>query len=487
MNSSQKCYSDNVFVIIHIFLHTNWMKANIELIAKQTELLVENGNISQLKTFLNNLNISDVEDLIDEFPDYASLFIETLSINRAVNVFRILDVPTQERIIEKLPGNKISELINELPPDDRTSLFAELKDHELMHRLVSLLPPEDRKEVFILLSYPEHSIGRLMNPDFIAINQYDTIEQALLYIRKNGKNYESIDVIYILDDKGVLLDDLRIKELLINDPSTSISELMDSRLISLNAMDPEEEAIKIFKMNNRVALPVIDSQGVLLGIVTIDDVLWVANEEYSEDMQRMGGTAALEEPYLDLPIHRLVGKRAGWLIVLFIGELLTASVMQHFEDQLAQVIVLAMFLPLMISSGGNSGSQASTLIIQAMATGEVKLKDWWRVFRREIISGASLGIILGAIGFLRIYVWHFIFPDLYGDLWMMVGFTVSLALVGIVLWGSLIGSMLPFLLKKLGADPATSSAPFVATIVDVTGLIIYLSIASWIFGPLMHG
>lgn len=463
------------------------MKENIEQLTEQTKLLIEAGNVAMLRIFLDELNISDVEDLIDELPEYAPLIIDTLSLNRTINVFRILDVPTQERIIKKLPRQKISEIINGLPPDDRTAFFGELKDDELVHRLVSLLSPEDRKEVFTLLSYPEDSIGRMMTPDFLAISKDYTVEEALQYIRKNGKNTETIDVIYILDDKGVLIDDLRIKELLISDPTTPIADLMDGRLISLNAPDPVEEGIKIFKMNNRVALPVIDSGGILLGIVTIDDILWVADEEYSEDMQRMGGTSALEEPYLDLPVHKLVWKRAGWLIILFIGELLTASVMQYYEEQLAQMIVLALFLPLMISSGGNSGSQASTLVIQAMATGEVKLRDWWRVFRREVVSGFSLGIILGTIGFFRIYIWHLIFPNLYGEHWIMVGSTVSLALIGIVLWGSLIGSMLPFILRRFGADPATSSAPFVATIVDVTGLMIYLTIASWIFGPLMNG
>ena len=463
------------------------MKENIEQLTEQTRLLIEAGDVAMLRTFLDDLNISDVEDLIDELPEFAPLIITTLSLNRAVNVFRILDVPTQERIIIKLSGQKISEIINGLPPDDRTAFFGELKDQELQHRLISLLPPEDRRELFTLLSYPEDSIGRLMTPDFLAISKDYTVEEALQYIRKNGKNSETIDVIYILDDKGVLIDDLRIKELLISDPKTPIADLMDGRLILLNAPDPVEEGIKIFKMNNRVALPVIDSGGILLGIVTIDDILWVADEEYSEDMQRMGGTAALDEPYLDLPVHKLVWKRAGWLIILFVGELLTASVMQYYEEQLAQMIVLALFLPLMISSGGNSGSQASTLVIQAMATGEVKVRDWLRVFRREVVSGLSLGIILGVIGFFRIYIWHLIFPSLYGEHWIMVGSTVSLALIGIVLWGSLIGSMLPFILRRLGADPATSSAPFVATIVDVTGLMIYLTIASWIFGPLING
>lgn len=463
------------------------MKTNIELLRAQSLSLVEIGDIQRLGDYLDNLNISEVEDLIDELPDHAPLLIETMSIKRAVNVFRILDNPTQERIIKKLPGEKISEIVNGLPPDDRTAFLGEINNRELLHRLISLLTPSDRKEVLTLLSYPEDSIGRLMTPDFVAINKDYTVKQVLDFIRVNGKESETIDVIYVLDDKGVLIDDLRIRELLISDPQTKISDLIDGRLIYLRANAPVEDGIQIFKMNNRVALPVIDADGVLLGIVTIDDILWAADEEYSEDMQRMGGTSALNEPYLDMPIHQLIWKRAGWLIVLFLGELLTASVMQYYEEQLAQVIVLAMFLPLMISSGGNSGSQASTLVIQAMATGEVKLKHWWKVFKREIISGSSLGILLGIIGFCRIFIWHMIFPHLYGDHWILVGCTVSLSLVGIVLWGSLIGSMLPFILRRLGADPATSSAPFVATIVDVTGLIIYLSIAGWIFGSLMHG
>lgn len=463
------------------------MKSNSEIIKEQVLSFIESGNVKELQAYLDDLNISDVEDLIDELPDSAPLFIDTMSLNRAVNVFRILDWPTQERVITKLSGQKISEIINGLPPDDRTSFFGELEDKELLHKLVSVLPMIDRKEVFTLLSYPEDSIGRLMTPDFLAIPQEYTVEEALLYIRQHGKNSETIDVVYILDKNRKLIDDMPIRKLLISDPKTLISELIDGRLISLNATDPVEEGIKIFKMNNRVALPVIDSDNILLGIVTIDDILWAADEEYSEDMQRMGGTQVLDEPYLDLPIHRLVKKRAGWLIFLFIGELLTASVMQHYEDRLAQMIVLTLFLPLMISSGGNSGSQASTLIIQAMATGEVTLRDWWTVFRREVISGFSLGTILGSIGFLRISIWHMIFPDLYGEHWILVGFTVALSLIGIVLWGSLIGSMLPFILRKLGADPATSSAPFVATIVDVTGLMIYLSVAGIIFGPMLHG
>ena len=441
----------------------------------EIEALLENGKEQQLKEYLDDLNISDVEHLIDEYPEQAAVFIETLSINRAVNVFRILDFPTQERIIKKLSGPKVTELITELPPDDRTALFSELHG-DAVKKLIILLPPAERKEALALLGYEEDSIGRLMTPDYIAVKKSWDVNRVLAHIRRYGKNSETIDVIYVIDDDGVLLDDIRIRDILLVDPSTPISELMDDRLISLHVHDPQEEAINVFRMNNRVALPVTDQDDILLGIVTVDDILWIANEEYTEDIQKIGGTEALDEPYLDMPLLKLVKKRGSWLIVLFLSEMLTATAMGHYEDLMKHAIVLALFVPLIMSSGGNSGSQASTLIIQAMALGEVTVASWWRVMRREILSGLLLGATLGLIGFFRIYLWTF-FTDIYGPHWLLVAFTVGFSLVGVVLWGSLAGSMLPLLLKKLGADPATSSAPFVATLVDVTGLVIYFSIA----------
>ena len=447
----------------------------MEEIVEQVELLLESNDEQQLRDYLNNLNISDVEELISELPEHGPQFIEILSLNRAVNVFRILDFPTQERLLKKLSGLKIAELINELPPDDRTSLFSEMHS-DTVKSLILHLPPDDRKQALALLGYEEDSVGRLMTPDYIAVKKNWDVVQVLSHIRRYGKNSETIDVIYVIDENGILLDDIRIREILLVDPATKISDLMDSRLISLKVNDPQEEVINTFRMNNRVALPVTDDSDILLGIVTVDDILWIANEEYTEDIQKIGGTEALDEPYLDISLLRLVRKRVGWLIILFLGEMLTATAMGYFEGQIAKAVVLALFIPLIISSGGNSGSQASTLIIQAMALGEVTLDDWWRVMRREIISGLLLGLTLGIIGFFRIFTVA-MFSNIYGPHWMAVGFTVGLALVGIVLWGSLAGSMLPLLLKRLGLDPATSSAPFVATLVDVTGLIIYFSIA----------
>jgi len=450
----------------------------LEMQVEQIEQLIESGSHSALQDYLNELNISDVEALIDELPDYGPVFLETLSLNRAVNVFRILDFPTQERIFKKLSGNKIREIINEMPPDDRTSFFSELKG-DVVKQLIILLPQSERKEALSLLGYPEDSVGRLMTPDYITVKEYWDVSRVLDHIRRYGRGSETIDVLYVIDGKGRLIDDVRIKDILLADASEKVENLIDSRFIALSANDPQEEAINVFRMNNRVALPVVDEQGIMLGIVTVDDILWVANEEYTEDMQRFGGTEALDEPYLDVSILDLVKKRAGWLIVLFLGQLLTATVIEHFEAQLASAIVLFALMPLIMSSGGNSGSQASTLIIQAMALGEVTLADWWRVMKRELISGFLLGLILGVLGFLRIMTWQS-FSDAYGEYWYLVGLVVSLSLIGVVLWGSVTGSMLPFILRKLGADPASSSAPFVSTLVDVTGLIIYFTFATLI-------
>ena len=447
------------------------------------EKLIEENNNEELVEYLNQLNISDVEELIDELPEHGALFLETLNLNRAVNVFRILDFPTQERVFKKLSASKIREILNELPPDDRTSFFGELKG-DVVKRLIIMLAPDERREALSLLGYPEDSVGRLMTPDYITVKAHWTVERILDHIRRYGSGSEAIDVLYVIDTEGKLLDDIRIKDVLLASLDTQVGDLIDNRFISLNANDPQEEAVTIFRMNNRVALPVIDGQGIMLGIVTIDDILWVANEEYTEDMQRFGGTEALDEPYLDVSIFHLVKKRGGWLVVLFLGQLLTATVIEHFQGQMEKVIYLMALMPLIMSSGGNSGSQASTLIIQAMAMGEVTISDWWRVMKREILSGLFLGLILGTLGFMRIAGWQ-AFSDSYGEYWVLVGMVVSLSLVGVVLWGSLTGSMLPFILRRLGADPASSSAPFVSTLVDVTGLIIYFTVASLILGGVL--
>ncbi len=367
-------------------------------------------------------------------------------------------------------------MLNELPADDRTSFLEELSTNAV-RELIKLLNPEERKITLSLLGYPEGSVGRLMTPDYIAVQADWTISEVLEYIREVGQESETIDVIYVINDQGQLLDDVRIKEFLLSPPDRMVSELTDGRYIELNVYDDQEKANQVFKMNNRVALPVVDNNDILLGIVTIDDVLWVANEEFSEDMQKMGGTEALEEPYLEISIFKLFKKRVGWLIVLFLGEMLTATAMASYEHALDQALILSLFIPLIISSGGNTGSQASSLIIQALTVGEVTLADWWKVMRREIVSGIMLGTVLGIIGFSRVMVWSQIFPEVYGAHYFLVAMVVGVSLIGVVMFGTISGSMLPIMLKRLGADPAVSSAPFVATLVDVTGVIIYFNCA----------
>jgi magnesium transporter len=451
------------------------------------EALISKEDTLEIRAFLNDQNISEVAELINEYPDYADRIIANMAIHRAASVFKILDISQQKDIVKELPSAKTAELLNELPADDRTDFLEELPKAAIRD-LIKLLDPEERKITLSLLGYPEDSVGRLMTPDYVYVFEHNTVQDAFETIRKHAKNSETIDVIYVINEQGELIDDIRIRDVILASPEKTMEEIVDGRIVSLNVQDDQEHASQVFKMNNRVALPVVDDNNILLGIVTIDDMLWVANEEFSEDMQKMGGTEALNEPYLDIPFFTLIKKRAGWLILLFFGELLTASAMAYFSDELSKALILSIFVPLIISSGGNSGSQASTLIIQAMAVGEVYIEDWWRVMRREILSGLTLGGILGFIGYFRIALWHQlmsrgVIEDIYGEHWSLIGLTVGFSLMGVVLWGTLTGSMLPLVLKKLGADPAVSSAPFVATLVDVTGLIIYFSMA-WVF---LHG
>ncbi len=453
------------------------MSAEVEQISMQTQFedVLATNDDHQIQQFLDAQNITDVADLIYENEEHEAFIISHLSIHRAASLFKILEHPTQENIIKALPPSKTAELLNELPPDDRTSFLEDLPN-EVVRELLKTLNPEERRITLSLLGYPENSVGRLMTPDYIYVHENNTVQEVLNIIRRVGKNSETIDVIYVINDKGELLDDIRIREFILSDAQTKVSDLMDERVISLNVNDDQEVAYEVFKMNNRVALPVTSETKKLLGIVTIDDVLWVASEEFTEDIQRIGGTEALEQPYLEMPLFQLYKKRIIWLFILFIGGLMTISAMHFFEDMIAKVTMLASFIPIIIASGGNTGSQAATLIIQAMALGEITLKDWWRIIRREIISGLLLGTTLALLGIAIIFIWH-LFSDVFGEYYLSIAFTIGLSIMGVVLWGTLIGSMLPLILKRLGADPAASSTPFVATLVDVTGLIIYFSVA----------
>ncbi|WP_185877292.1 magnesium transporter [Blattabacterium cuenoti] len=441
----------------------------------------EDKNSFLNKKFLNNQTINVLVKLVHNNPDDIVDIFSLLKLQKAKYVFKFLDFPIKKKLIENFSHTKRREFLNYLSVDDRVS-FLENLPKIFLKDLIKYLNTEEKKKTLVSLGYPENSVGRLMVPYNIAVKKDWKIEEVLIYIRKEVKNSDVIEIIYIVDNKGKLINDIKLGEFLLVDPNTRVSKLIDdSKYISvLKVTDTEEKATKIFSMNNRVSLPVVDDQNYLLGIVTIDDILWVLNENYKEDFQKMGGMEVINQSYLKIPLYNLIKKRAGWLILLFMGEMLTTTVMHKFSWFIEKAIVLSLFIPLVVSSGGNSGSQASSLIIQAMALGEVKIKDWWIVMRREIICGFFLGSFLGFTGFLRIVTWHGINLVNYGKHWILIGFTVFLSLIGVVSWGTISGSMLPFIIKKLGGDPASSSAPFVATLVDVIGLLIYFSISYYI-------
>ncbi|MBL6955370.1 MAG: magnesium transporter [Chlorobium phaeobacteroides] len=440
--------------------------------------LIERRNFSALQRIFTDWLPVDLAELISDLPENEQgILYRLLPREAATETFEYLDIDAQQNLLNALTKKDVTHILNSMSPDDRTEMLEELPSN-VVQELLKLLSFEEFKIAKTLLAYSEDSVGRLMSPDYISVKKDWTITQVLEYIRKFGHDSETLNVIYVIDDYGKLIGELASRELLLSQPDKQVKELIsEEKIITLTATQDQQEALETFKRYDRVALPVVDSNGYLIGIVTVDDMLDVAEEELTEDIQKFGGIEALEEPYMDIPLLQVIKKRGVWLIVLFLGEMLTASAMAFFEDELAKAIVLATFIPLIISSGGNSGSQAATLIIRALALGEITVKDWWRIMRREILSGLALGSILGLIGVFRVVLWSFILGT-YNIEWLSVGYTVGISLVGVVLLGTLAGSMLPLLLQRWGLDPATSSAPFVATIVDVAGIIIYFSVAT---------
>jgi magnesium transporter len=429
-----------------------------------------------LREAVDNLPPADVANLIGELPGEQQVPVfRVLPRKTAAATFEYLPLEKQEELLRSLGQEDIAAILNEMSPDDRTMLLEELPA-AATRQLLSLLDERERSVALNLLGYPEESVGRLMTPDYIAVGPDWSVQHVLDYIRRHGHDSETLNLIYVVDGRGILIDDIRMRKFLLSDPERRVTDLMDGVFTALKATDDRETAVNVFRKADRAALPVTDSDGVLIGIVTSDDILDVAEERATEDIQMFGGSEALDEPYMKIAFSRMLRKRAGWLVLLFLGEMLTATAMGFFEKEIERAVVLALFVPLIISSGGNSGSQAATLVIRALALGEVTLRDWWRIMRREVLSGLALGSILGGIGFFRITTWS-MFSDLYGAHWLLVAITVSVALVGIVLWGTLAGSMLPLVLRRFGFDPAVSSAPFVATLVDVTGLVIYFTVA----------
>jgi magnesium transporter len=443
---------------------------------RELAALLRNASTATIRNVLLPWPLEDVVQAVVALPlaDQRRV-LAILPVRAAVAILESLPPAVQRALTAALPPDDLALLMHDMAADDRTLFLSELP--ALARRpLLTLLPDEERARVEALLAYPPDSVGRLMSTQYVAIRAAWTAQDVLDHVRVHGHDSETLNVLYVIDDDGLLIDDVRMREVILVPPARTMAELVDGRAAALGATDDQRTAIEVFRREDRTALPVVDGDGVLIGIVTIDDVLDAAQELATRDLQRFGGNEALGEPYMAVPVARMIRKRAGWLVVLFLGETLTATAMGFFEEQIARAVVLALFVPLIISSGGNAGSQASTLVIRALALGEITPRDWWRVARRELTSGLSLGAILAAVGFVRIAGWS-LFTDLYGPHWLPVAGTVGLTLVGVVVWGTLVGSMLPFAMRRLGVDPATSSAPFVATLVDVTGLVIYFSIA----------
>ncbi len=395
------------------------------------------------------------------------------------DVFSYFDPDLQQKIVRSLTDADLAEVLNNLEPDDRTELFENFPD-ELIKHSINLLNETERSIALNLIGYKEDSIARLMTPHYIQVKEHYTVRQVFAHIKKYGKHAETLNYIFIVDEHNVLIDDLKIGELLLADEDTVISDLMDRNFISITTTTAIEDAFELFEKYDRFTLPIVTEKGVLVGIVTFDDIVDRMKMRDTEDIQKFGGMEELDLSYTKTPIVELIRKRAGWLVILFVGEMFTASAMSYYDGEIEKAVVLALFVPLIISSGGNSGSQAASLIIRAMALGELKLKDWWYVMKKEFNSGLFLGAILGFIGFIRIAIWQQLNIYDYGEYWFYIGLTVGLSLVVIVLWGTLSGSLVPFILRRLGMDPATASSPFVATLVDVSGLIIYFSIASFL-------
>ncbi|MBA3285237.1 MAG: magnesium transporter [Nitrosopumilus sp.] len=446
----------------------------------ETEILVDHlisqgdlGTLNQILKTVPEFKIANI--LSNQKEDIRILIFGLLDFPLQVEVLAYFSLRIQKQLLSDLSSTKTAALLTALPPDDRTAFLQDMP-RSLVNELIKYLPLENRIETLTLLGFPEGSVGRLMTPDYIAIKADWTIEKVLDYLLEYGHDSETISLVYVIDDEGKLIDDVKLRNLLFVPRNEKVESLMDRQFVTLSVNNDDEAAINIFRNYDRVALPVVDEDGILLGIVTIDDILRLSDKEATEDIQKIGGQEALDEPYMDTPFWSLMHKRAGWLMVLFLGEMLTATALGYFEDEIAKAVVLALFLPLIISSGGNAGSQATTLIIRAMALGEVKLKDWWKVIRRELASGLFLGLVLGIIGFARIAIWSQ-FTSIYGEHWDLIGITIFFSLIGVVTWGTLSGATFPLILRALGVDPATSSAPFVATVVDVTGVVIYFLLA----------
>ena len=515
-----------------------------ELLRPEFEEMIARKDWNGLAAAVEELDPPDVAEMIEDLPaEIDGMIFRSLPRDRAAAVFSYLSLEHQEALIQTLSSDQSNAILSDMTPDDRARMLHELPA-EVTRRLILTLSPAELKKTRDLLGYAPNTAGRFMTPDYATVDPDSTAAEAIEHIRRTGRGKETLAVVYLVDRDGRLVEDLRLGSLVMANPATRVRDIDDRNLVSITASEPIDELVQTFEKYDRVALPVIDDDGMMLGIVTVDDILEVAQKRATTEIQKIGGSEALDAPYFDVGFWSMVKKRGGWLAILFVGEMLTATAMGYFESEIEKAAVVALFVPLIISSGGNSGSQGTSLLIRSLALGEVKLKDWWRVLGRELRTGLALGLFLGVIGLARIGAWQGLShaphvgqffrtqagalpegaaagsallekdvvlssvvslpagtviskgtaippganvpPEVagvhpestaYGRYWLRIGFTVLFALIGVITWGSVAGSMLPFILRGLGFDPATSSAPFVATLVDVTGLIIYFTTA----------
>jgi magnesium transporter len=447
--------------------------------------LIEQKNLRELRAVLRELPAADIADTLAELEESdAAIAFRLLPRELAGEAFAELEYDKQQALIHALGTRGAQRMLEAMDPDDRVALLDELPD-DVTRRLIASLSPDDRRITQQILGYPEDSVGRLMTPDYVRIMPDWTIAKAIAHIREYGRDAETVHWIFIVDDKRRLIDDLHIRKILLADPDAKVADLIDDRYISLKATDDQEEAVRIMNRYDRTALPVVDSLGRLLGIITYDDIADVAAEEATEDMQKLAGMEALDYPYMQTRFVEMLKKRGVWLSILAVVQIATIAVMGAFREQLESVFIVSLFVPLIIATGGNTGTQAASLMIRAFALDEISVKDWRKVLVKEISLGALLGLVVGLIGFLiALGVANFTenTPPPHH-----VGFAIGTAIVGIVLWGVMVGSMQPFVLKALKVDPATSSAPLVATLMDVTGLLIYFAVAITVLSSAFAG
>ncbi len=453
------------------------------LLQVEVEELIAARDWSGLRGIMHGLDDADLADILIDLPtEDEGIVFRLLAKDRAAAVFSCLPVDRQTELVSSLSSDQLRDVLDGMTPDDRVSLLDELPG-EVTRQVLESLSPQALAATRTLLGYPEGTAGHVMTPEFVSLAPDMTAAEALDTVRRSTRRVETMNVVYVIDRAGTLLFDLRLVDLVRADAQARVGALQSRPLVTIPVRTELPEVVQLSRRYDRVALPVVDDAGKLLGIITFDDVIDMSEVEDTEMAQRLGGLEAIDTPYARTAFTTLLRKRGLWLSVLFVGEMLTATAMARFESEIAAAVVLALFIPLVISSGGNSGSQAATLIVRSLALTELTLRDWWRVLLREVGSGLLLGGWLGAIGFMRVILWQQMGWTDYGPHVMRLAFTIWISLVGVVTFGTVAGSMLPFALRAVKLDPATSSAPFVATLVDVTGLIIYFTVAALI----LHG